>query len=100
MALFGVLYGSTPFYAIYGVFHVAATLALSAQIYYMGRWKLDWGIIKRIWLVKQDISTAMFREGFGLYFSTTTELPLETNTSPSKPTLALLNQHKPLLYQH
>ena len=51
LALFGVLYGSTPFYVIYCVLHVAATLALSAQIYYMGRWKLDWGIFRRIWYV-------------------------------------------------
>jgi len=51
LALFGVLYGSTPFYVVYGVLHVMAALALSAQIYYMGRWKLDWGIFKRIWHV-------------------------------------------------
>ena len=48
LALFGVLYGSTPFYAVYAAGHVLATLALSAQIYYMGRWKLDGGIFKRI----------------------------------------------------
>ncbi|XP_065561244.1 SID1 transmembrane family member 1-like [Artemia franciscana] len=41
---------SIYFWVIYTILHLMGCLALSASIYYMGRWKLDFGIFKRIYL--------------------------------------------------
>ncbi|NWI56440.1 SIDT2 protein, partial [Calyptomena viridis] len=40
--------GNTAFWIIFSVIHIVATLLLSTQLYYMGRWKLDSGILRRI----------------------------------------------------
>lgn len=36
------------FWIIFSVMHIMATLLLSTQLYYMGHWKLDTGILRRI----------------------------------------------------
>jgi len=40
--------GNTAFWIVFSVIHIIATLLLSTQLYYMGRWKLDSGICRRI----------------------------------------------------
>ncbi|XP_051494549.1 SID1 transmembrane family member 2 isoform X2 [Apus apus] len=46
----GVVFGkgNTAFWIVFSVIHIVATLLLSTQLYYMGRWKLDSGILRRI----------------------------------------------------
>ncbi|XP_027555146.1 SID1 transmembrane family member 2 isoform X4 [Neopelma chrysocephalum] len=46
----GVVFGkgNTAFWIVFSVIHILATLLLSTQLYYMGRWKLDSGILRRI----------------------------------------------------
>ncbi|XP_025067742.1 SID1 transmembrane family member 2 isoform X1 [Alligator sinensis] len=46
----GVVFGrgNTVFWIVFSVIHIFATLLLSTQLYYMGRWKLDSGIPRRI----------------------------------------------------
>uniref|UniRef100_A0A452T7P7 SID1 transmembrane family member 2 n=1 Tax=Ursus maritimus TaxID=29073 RepID=A0A452T7P7_URSMA len=46
MIVFGK--GNTAFWIVFSVIHIIATLLLSTQLYYMGRWKLDSGICRRI----------------------------------------------------
>ncbi|KFO26795.1 DENN domain-containing protein 3 [Fukomys damarensis] len=36
--------GNTSFWIVFSVIHIIASLLLSTQLYYMGHWKLDWGI--------------------------------------------------------
>uniref|UniRef100_A0A8C8SBP3 SID1 transmembrane family member 2 n=1 Tax=Pelusios castaneus TaxID=367368 RepID=A0A8C8SBP3_9SAUR len=46
----GVVFGkeNTVFWIVFSIIHIIATLLLSTQLYYMGRWKLDSGIPRRI----------------------------------------------------
>ncbi|XP_068773017.1 SID1 transmembrane family member 2 isoform X3 [Struthio camelus] len=46
----GVVFGkgNTAFWIVFSIIHITATLLLSTQLYYMGRWKLDSGILRRI----------------------------------------------------
>ncbi|XP_061870102.1 SID1 transmembrane family member 2 isoform X2 [Colius striatus] len=46
----GVVFGkgNTAFWIVFSVIHIVATLLLSTQLYYMGRWKLDSGVPRRI----------------------------------------------------
>ncbi|XP_045694017.1 SID1 transmembrane family member 2 isoform X3 [Phyllostomus hastatus] len=46
----GVVFGkgNTAFWIVFSVIHIIATLLLSIQLYYMGRWKLDSGVGRRI----------------------------------------------------
>ncbi|KAM9654200.1 SID1 transmembrane family member 2 isoform 6-T6 [Morphnus guianensis] len=46
----GVVFGkgNTAFWIVFSIIHIVATLLLSTQLYYMGRWKLDSGILRRI----------------------------------------------------
>ncbi|TFK04136.1 la-related protein 4 [Platysternon megacephalum] len=39
------------FWVIFSVIHIVASLALSTQIYYMGRFKIDFGIFRRVVMV-------------------------------------------------
>ncbi|XP_033641444.1 SID1 transmembrane family member 1-like isoform X1 [Asterias rubens] len=48
IALMGVIFVSVYFYVLFAVVHILTCLAVSAQIYYMGTWKLDFGIFKRV----------------------------------------------------
>ncbi|XP_072211141.1 SID1 transmembrane family member 2 isoform X2 [Excalfactoria chinensis] len=49
-SVIGVVFGkgNMVFWIIFSVMHIMATLLLSTQLYYMGRWKLDTGILRRI----------------------------------------------------
>uniref|UniRef100_A0A2K6UK09 SID1 transmembrane family member 2 n=1 Tax=Saimiri boliviensis boliviensis TaxID=39432 RepID=A0A2K6UK09_SAIBB len=49
-SVLGVVFGkgNTAFWIIFSIIHIIATLLLSTQLYYMGRWKLDSGIFRRI----------------------------------------------------
>uniref|UniRef100_A0A8C7E289 SID1 transmembrane family member 2 n=1 Tax=Naja naja TaxID=35670 RepID=A0A8C7E289_NAJNA len=49
----GVVFGkgNTAFWIVFSVIHILATLLLSTQLYYMGRWKLDSGTWRRIFHV-------------------------------------------------
>ncbi|KAM6312503.1 SID1 transmembrane family member 2 isoform 5-T5 [Podargus strigoides] len=49
-SVIGVVFGkgNTAFWIVFSVIHIVATLLLSTQLYYMGRWKLDSGILRRI----------------------------------------------------
>nr|KAF6439008.1 SID1 transmembrane family member 2 [Molossus molossus] len=49
-SVLGVVFGkgNTVFWIVFSVIHIIATLLLSIQLYYMGRWKLDSGICRRI----------------------------------------------------
>ncbi|XP_042329967.1 SID1 transmembrane family member 2 isoform X6 [Sceloporus undulatus] len=49
-SVLGVVFGkgNMAFWIVFSVIHILATLLLSTQLYYMGRWKLDSGILRRI----------------------------------------------------
>ncbi|XP_038634547.1 SID1 transmembrane family member 2 isoform X1 [Scyliorhinus canicula] len=49
-SVLGVVFGKDyiVFWAVFSFIHILATLLLSIQLYYMGRWKLDTGICRRI----------------------------------------------------
>uniref|UniRef100_A0A8B9QBK1 SID1 transmembrane family member 1 n=1 Tax=Apteryx owenii TaxID=8824 RepID=A0A8B9QBK1_APTOW len=53
LAVLGVVFGKNDmwFWVIFSVIHVVASLALSTQIYYMGRFKIDLGIFRRAAMV-------------------------------------------------
>ncbi|XP_072470077.1 SID1 transmembrane family member 1 isoform X2 [Notamacropus eugenii] len=53
LTVLGVLFGKNDvwFWVIFSVIHILASLALSTQIYYMGRFKIDLGIFRRIAMV-------------------------------------------------
>ncbi|XP_077163231.1 SID1 transmembrane family member 2 isoform X2 [Paroedura picta] len=46
----GVVFGkgNTAFWIVFSIIHIVSTLLLSTQLYYMGRWRLDSGILRRI----------------------------------------------------
>uniref|UniRef100_A0A8C1ZRK3 SID1 transmembrane family, member 2 n=1 Tax=Cyprinus carpio TaxID=7962 RepID=A0A8C1ZRK3_CYPCA len=49
-SVLGVVFGkgNTAFWIVFSVIHILATLLLSTQLYYMGRWRLDSGILRRM----------------------------------------------------
>lgn len=51
LGLVGVLDGSTYFWAIFTTIHLFACLNLTAQIYYMGRWRCNRGLFTRVFQV-------------------------------------------------
>uniref|UniRef100_A0A8C0HI57 SID1 transmembrane family member 1 n=1 Tax=Buteo japonicus TaxID=224669 RepID=A0A8C0HI57_9AVES len=53
LAVLGVVFGKNDmwFWIIFSMIHVLASLALSTQIYYMGRFKIDLGIFRRAAMV-------------------------------------------------
>ncbi|XP_015588840.1 SID1 transmembrane family member 1-like [Cephus cinctus] len=48
VGLIGVLNGTDYFWIIFTIIHLSVCLALTAQIYYMGRWRLNGGTIRRV----------------------------------------------------
>ncbi|KAM4700146.1 SID1 transmembrane family member 1 isoform 2-T2 [Discoglossus pictus] len=50
LAVLGVVFGKNNiwFWVIFSIIHVVASLALSTHIYYMGRFRIDFGIFRRI----------------------------------------------------
>ncbi|CAN9511081.1 unnamed protein product [Ophioblennius macclurei] len=56
-SVLGVVFGkdNTVFWIVFSVIHILATLLLSTQLYYMGRWRLDAGVLRRmIYIVYTD----------------------------------------------
>ncbi|OXB76239.1 UNVERIFIED_CONTAM: hypothetical protein H355_014647 [Colinus virginianus] len=53
LAVLGVVFGKNDlwFWVIFSLIHILASLALSTQIYYMGRFKMDLGIFRRAAMV-------------------------------------------------
>uniref|UniRef100_A0A8C8VJ99 SID1 transmembrane family member 1 n=1 Tax=Pelusios castaneus TaxID=367368 RepID=A0A8C8VJ99_9SAUR len=53
LAVLGVVFGKNDvwFWIIFSAIHILASLALSTQIYYMGRFKIDFGIFRRVAMV-------------------------------------------------
>ncbi|XP_048120728.1 SID1 transmembrane family member 2 isoform X1 [Alosa alosa] len=49
-SVLGVVFGkgNTVFWIVFSVIHILATMLLSTQLYYMGRWRLDSGVFRRI----------------------------------------------------
>uniref|UniRef100_A0A672JXJ8 SID1 transmembrane family member 2 n=2 Tax=Sinocyclocheilus grahami TaxID=75366 RepID=A0A672JXJ8_SINGR len=49
-SVLGVVFGkgNTAFWIVFSVIHILATLLLSTQLYYMGRWRLNSGILRRM----------------------------------------------------
>uniref|UniRef100_A0A8C9T6D8 SID1 transmembrane family member 2 n=1 Tax=Scleropages formosus TaxID=113540 RepID=A0A8C9T6D8_SCLFO len=49
-SVLGVVFGkdNTAFWIVFSIIHILATLLLSIQLYYMGRWRLDSGILRRM----------------------------------------------------
>ncbi|XP_074497490.1 SID1 transmembrane family member 2 isoform X2 [Sebastes fasciatus] len=49
-SVLGVVFGkgNMVFWIVFSVIHILATMLLSTQLYYMGRWRLDSGIMRRI----------------------------------------------------
>ncbi|KAM6932356.1 SID1 transmembrane family member 2 isoform 2-T2 [Lycodopsis pacificus] len=49
-SVLGVVFGkgNNVFWIIFSVIHILATMLLSTQLYYMGRWRLDSGILRRM----------------------------------------------------
>ncbi|KAM9318225.1 SID1 transmembrane family member 2 isoform 2-T2 [Pholidichthys leucotaenia] len=49
-SVLGVVFGrgNTAFWIVFSIIHILATLLLSTQLYYMGRWRLDAGVMRRI----------------------------------------------------
>ncbi|XP_063979425.1 SID1 transmembrane family member 2-like [Diachasmimorpha longicaudata] len=48
LGMLGVLDGSDYFWVVFTIIHLVVCLVLTAQIYYMGRWRLDRGMFRRI----------------------------------------------------
>lgn len=59
VGVIGVLHGNLYFWMFFTSLHVVSCLVLSIQVYYMGRWKLDLGIFKRMWLVCYNDSRSL-----------------------------------------
>ncbi|XP_070761705.1 SID1 transmembrane family member 2 isoform X2 [Enoplosus armatus] len=56
-SVLGVVFGkgNTVFWIVFSVIHILATLLLSTQLYYMGRWRLDSGVLRRmVYIVYTD----------------------------------------------
>ncbi|KAJ9594365.1 hypothetical protein L9F63_014207, partial [Diploptera punctata] len=51
IGMIGVLAGTVYFWVGFTIVHLVTCLVLSVQIYYMGRWKLDFGVFKRVFVV-------------------------------------------------
>ncbi|KAM6987267.1 SID1 transmembrane family member 2 isoform 2-T2 [Tautogolabrus adspersus] len=49
-SVLGVVFGkgNMVFWIVFSVIHILATLLLSTQLYYMGRWRLDSGVLRRM----------------------------------------------------
>ncbi|XP_062328711.1 SID1 transmembrane family member 2 isoform X2 [Osmerus eperlanus] len=49
-SVLGVVFGkgNMVFWIVFSVIHILATMLLSTQLYYMGRWRLDSGVLRRI----------------------------------------------------
>lgn len=56
--VFYKLYGTEIFWIVFAVCYMLASLVISVYIYYMGRWKLNKGILLHTWIqIRQNICT-------------------------------------------
>lgn len=55
----GVLHANVYFWIFFTSLHIISCLFLSVQIYYMGRWKLDAGIFRRVWVILVNDTKAL-----------------------------------------
>lgn len=51
LGLVGVLEGTLYFWIFFTILHITTCLSLSAQIYYMGQWKFNGGVFRRMLMV-------------------------------------------------
>lgn len=56
----GVLNGTDYFWIAFTILHLIICLSLTAQIYYMGRWRLDKGLVRRVIMVNIIFITFVF----------------------------------------
>ncbi|XP_014207455.1 SID1 transmembrane family member 2-like [Copidosoma floridanum] len=61
LGLVGVLDGELYFWIFFTVVHLMTCLSLSAQIYYMGRWKFNGGVFRRMLMTMKHDSRAGIR---------------------------------------
>lgn len=62
VGVIGVFDGSPFFWVAFCALEALCCLLLSIQVYYMGRWRLNWGIFKRIYLtLRNDLCTHFTR---------------------------------------
>ncbi|XP_058803518.1 SID1 transmembrane family member 1-like isoform X2 [Phymastichus coffea] len=60
LGLIGVLDGELWFWILFSIIHLSMCLFLSAQIYYMGRWKFNGGVFHRMMLtMKHDARSGL-----------------------------------------
>ena len=64
VGVIGVLNGSVYFWIFFATFHVLSILILSCQVYYMGRWKADAGIFKRMFILCYNDTRALCSGNF------------------------------------
>ena len=58
VGVIGVVNGNVAFWICFTGLYIITCLIISIQIYYMGRWKMDLGLPKRIWLMLvHDVSS-------------------------------------------
>lgn len=58
VAVIGVLYSTEIFWLVFAVCHMLGSLCMSVYIYYMGRWKLNKGILVHTWIqIRQNCFT-------------------------------------------
>ena len=56
IGVLGVVNGSAPFWVAFTGLYVISCFVLSIQIYYMGRWKVDSGLPRRVWqMLSHDV---------------------------------------------
>jgi hypothetical protein len=60
VGVIGVLHGNIYFWIFFVTLHVTACLLLSIQIYYMGRWKMNIGIFRRMLNICNNDARALF----------------------------------------
>lgn len=51
LGLIGVLHGSRAYWIVFTIIHLITCISLSAQIYYMGRFKFNGGVFRRVLMV-------------------------------------------------
>lgn len=61
LGLVGVLDGSLIFWITFTIIHLIVCLTLTAQVYYMGRWKLDGGVFRRVLMTMKHDARAGVR---------------------------------------
>ncbi len=67
IASIGVLHGNVYFWAFFSIVHVSSCLILSAQIYYVGRFRLNAGLSRRAWLILvNDVRALISRQWIAL----------------------------------